>query len=240
MHDKRSLSALLELLYTAATDSAVWDQFLEQYGKTVGAQSNGIILQNPKDKSLGVTAFTGVDPALQHVYNNYYWQTDEWFKASQGRMSPGSVFYGEELCPESKLLGSEFYNDYLRYSDTMFHQFGGFIAGPGGTVAVISSLRNRRRGAFGARHANILQTLMPHLERALAINQQVNNLERKGRLLEAALDFLPTAVVFLDVALRLACSIARLLHSLRNRTGSASRATSSVQLKTAKIPNWQL
>lgn len=196
MVTKRRLSELLELLYSAAAGSCTWDPFLELYGRLVHAPTNGIIIQNACN-NLQVTAFVGIDPAMRRDYDEYYWRTDEWFQASRGMMRPGLIFFGEDLCAESRLLKSEFYNDYLRRSDCMFHQFGGFAAGIQGTVAVISSLRSRRGGAFGRENVETLRFLTPHIERALALRQRTFQLEGKGRFLECALDSLAEAVFLL-------------------------------------------
>jgi DNA-binding CsgD family transcriptional regulator/PAS domain-containing protein len=195
---KREQAELLDLLYDAATDPSVWEAFLALYGRLLGAQNTSLIVQNSSDRSFGFAASSGVDPETQRLYGEHYWKTDEWLNRCQGRISPGFVFIGQQLCPETELLKSEFYNDLLRHSDDLFHEFAGFIAGHKGTVAIITSLRSRRRGAFGAHQLQTLKLLMPHLQRALRVHQEMIKLETRGSMLESALDLFPTGVILLD------------------------------------------
>jgi hypothetical protein len=164
-------SELLELLYSAASNATSWVDFLQQYSKVLGAESAGFIVQNWMDSSFAVAASFGIDPAIQRLYDQYYWQTDEWFKRSRKLIRPGPIFHGEELCSEAELLKSEFYNDYLKFSEMLFHEMGGVVAGAEGTIGVLTALRGRRRGAFEARDSQALKTLIPHIQRALAIHR---------------------------------------------------------------------
>lgn len=196
---KKARKELIDLLYNAATDSSLWEAFLARYGELLGAQNTSLIVQND-DKSFGFAATSGVDPETQRLYDEYYWKTDEWLKRCQNKIRPGIIFVGEQFCPEAELLKSEFYNDLLRPSDDLFHEFAGFIPSQQGTIAIITSLRSRRRGPFSTHQLQSLKVLMPHLQRALRISQQFSRLEGRGRMLEKSLDLFSAGVAFLDAA----------------------------------------
>src|SRR5262249_53430918 len=69
-----------------------------------------------------------------------YAEVDEWFKGGAGIIRTGWVGTSQMLCPDAKLVKSEFYSDFLRPFD-VFNQCGGIIRHTGTANSAISLLR---------------------------------------------------------------------------------------------------
>jgi DNA-binding CsgD family transcriptional regulator len=107
------------------------------------------------------------------------------------------VGIGQSLCPEKKLLNSEFYSDLLRHYD-IFHQCGGILQQTASANSAITLLRPRRKGSFGDGTTHLLAALVPHLQKAMKLHQQFVDLNARSRSLEAAIDLLTVGVMFLN------------------------------------------
>jgi DNA-binding CsgD family transcriptional regulator/PAS domain-containing protein len=188
---------LVGLIYESASEPSVWVKFLEQYSDAVRCTSTSLLLYDTDQRAGNIDAAARVDPVDLRRYNEYYVGVDPWGARAAQRIAAGAVLRGESLCPYGVLERSEFYADFLRPMD-VFHQFCGIVALDGSKASVIASLRPRRRGPFHEEELSLLKTLMPHLQRALALHRRLGSLQSHAQSALTVLDRLPYGVLLLS------------------------------------------
>jgi DNA-binding CsgD family transcriptional regulator len=194
--NKRQLIDLIGCVYDAVRNPSAWNQFLEEFAKLGGGTMAALVWHDPKLQRYCVVSHN-MPEQYQALYSQYYGRHDEWFKGAAGIIKTGWVGSGQMVCPDEILLNSEFYFDYLRNFD-VFHQCGAILDQTGTANSSIALLRPRRRGAFEDSTLALLRLLLPHLQRALQIQQQVGDLRGHSNALESAIDHLRIGVVFVD------------------------------------------
>ena len=132
------------------------------------------------------------------LYSQYYGQHDQWFKGAAGMTRTGWVGTGLRVWrSDATLLNSEFYVDHLQNFD-VFHQCGAILNHTETTNFSIALLRPRRNGAFQDSTLTLLRLLLPHLQKALEIQQQVASRHTPSHALRSAIDCLIVGVAFVD------------------------------------------
>jgi DNA-binding CsgD family transcriptional regulator len=192
---------LVGLIYEGACEPAGWCKFLQHYSDAVHCTSTSLLLYDAEQRAGNIAATAGLDPADLRKYNEYYVGVDPWGSHDPQFIVAGSVLPGERLCPGTVLERSEFYADFLRPMDA-FHEFCGIISMESSVASVIASLRSRRRGPFQEEELSLLRTLMPHLQRALALHRRLGWLHSSAHSAITLLDRLPYGVVLLSADTR--------------------------------------
>ena len=106
---------------------------------------------------------------------------------------------GQMLCPDQVLEKTEFYNDFLRPLDN-FHEVCGVISNDRSVMSMITCMRPKRSGPFGTEETRLVQTLIPHLQRAVRLHRRFVTLESRAASAADALDFIEIGVVVTDTA----------------------------------------
>lgn len=112
----------------------------------------------------------------------------------------GCAKIGPELVPDAVLLSSPFYNDFARHHD-MRHMIGGMVGVADATP--IALFRGAGAEPFGPRDVWLMNTVLPHLQRALELASRLAARQRSARLTLAALDRLPLGIGIIDAALKI-------------------------------------
>jgi DNA-binding CsgD family transcriptional regulator len=79
-----------------------------------------------------------------------------------------------------------------------FHEFCGIISVDASAATVITSLRPEERGPFDDSDMLLLTTLMPHLQRAIALQLRIATLETAAASAMDVLDTLPYGIVLIS------------------------------------------
>jgi DNA-binding CsgD family transcriptional regulator len=195
------LLELVGLIYESASEPSVWPKFLERYSDAVRCTSTSLLLFDTDQRAGNIQAAARFDPVDLRRYNEYYVGVDPWGAHARQLIVAGAVLPGESLCPCRVLERSEFYADFLRPMD-VFHEFCGIVSLDDSTASVIASLRPRRRGPFQEEELSLLKTLMPHLQRALALHRRLGSLQSSAQSALTVLDRLPYGVVLLSTDAR--------------------------------------
>ena len=195
-HDGHVLD-LVAMIYAAAADPALWPAFLEHFAAAVSGSATSLFLYSADNQIVGVMASARFDPADMHKYTEHYVGIDCWDQHGRKLIAPGAVLFGQQLCPDGVLERSELRAGRLRPMDT-FHEFSGIISVDASVATVIASLRPEERGPFDDSDTLLLQTLMPHLQRALALQLRIATLETSAASAMDVLDTLPYGVVLIS------------------------------------------
>jgi DNA-binding CsgD family transcriptional regulator/PAS domain-containing protein len=202
MISPESFSRLIGLLYEAAQQQEAWERFLEQLAAVTTSTQVALFVHDARRHEYGFVHQLGVCPETQKLYAQYYAEKDEWVNRARGLLHPGVVVASHILCPDHELMKTEFFNDYLVKSGA-FYQYGGCIRQDESRLALISLLRSRKSGPYGASHQKLLGALIPHLQRATDIHRILVDLRSQVGELALVLEQLSCGIVLLDENARL-------------------------------------
>lgn len=191
--NEAKLQALTAKIYEAASDPALWPDFLKGYAESVHADVAAMQIHHLQNHRSEILATFGMTFRFKQSYNEHYSKLNVWRERGQRLYVPGQVLLNEELCSDSLLKNSEFYNDYLLPMGAGSHGTATVIARQDDDATTLTALRREGRQPFGELERQIAKLLLPHLIRAHAIEQKLEIL----RAAETVLDSVPFGLVFL-------------------------------------------
>jgi len=200
MYSEQDLLNLVGKIYECAADPLGWGGFLTGLAGAGGSTVAALTYHGDRQDEHVVSGQFGLSTEHQRLYREHYGAMDEWFKGSRGVVHTGWVGLGQMLVSDQALAKSEFYNDYLRANDDVFHLCSTTPVVEPGLLFALSLSRPRRAGPFGESHLRLLRLLLPHMQRALQLHRKFVALRRHGNMLESGLDLVTAAIVFVDVA----------------------------------------
>jgi DNA-binding CsgD family transcriptional regulator len=194
------VNKLLGTLYAAPMQPELWNSFLAELSAVTGVTKAALISHNIATEDHPILAYFGESVGESaSVYEDYYYQFDEWsLKFPRNRCS-GKIIRGDEFWPRDALLRSVFYNEFLRAFDTCEVAAVTVAA----TQAVFESL-SVYRGPSEHEFSNVqlapLEIIAPHLKTALYTRRKLLALESRVNDLETTLDQLASALVMIDAS----------------------------------------
>jgi len=193
------LSSLLQKLYAAPMEPALWPEVLQSICGFCGLGGAAFLFQDLVQKECNVHLTVGIDPAASRPYEDYYSSIDEWWppflKTAEGKLS-----LSEDLCSNERLHRSEFYNDFVVPYDLPL-----FCAIPtlkrSNAVEFVTFYRRKSgRPSSDPDSLKALSLLLPHLRIALRLRQHLTAAAEQERQLHSALNMLRFGIVLLDSA----------------------------------------
>jgi DNA-binding CsgD family transcriptional regulator len=109
------------------------------------------------------------------------------------RIPTGRLHRTDALYPTSELVKTEFYNDWLKPND-LFNGFGISLYNDH-RFAFLSIVRSRRAGAPSRKELQVLEVLMPHLQRAVQLHEKFATLPAGNAQSADLLDQLPIGII---------------------------------------------
>ncbi|HEV7735335.1 MAG TPA: helix-turn-helix transcriptional regulator [Candidatus Binatia bacterium] len=195
-----ALLDLLGVVYDAATDATGWERCLAALADALNCPAVGLFPMDPVSASTRITHNVGHDPAALVQYDAHYGRPDVNAYASQitpAHLVPGAVLRAEDVCNDAALLRTEYWSDWLRPQDLGAGGFG-ILASPGGGLLILSVARARRIGRLESDEIGLLRAVLPHLQRAIEVQERLERLQADGEAAVVALDHLPSGVILLD------------------------------------------
>ena len=194
------LADLIDLIYAAAlAEGASWPEVARQIVTLTGAQQASLVLPAANGREHNVFLEPGTyDERVRHYYRDISpWRVEAENAIRSGFAPIGRVVRGEDIVPDREFLNSEFYNDFGRHAGFR-HMIGGLLSAE--TAVSIAFTRDVAAGPFDERDRHTLQSLMPHLQRALQLRKRFE--PDASRLGAGALDALSIAVMVVDGNMR--------------------------------------
>lgn len=190
---------LVGRIYEAAAEPERWPDFIQAFGRAVNAEGVVLWLHDFKDGSAdfngtgtSLACFTGFDPAAIGSYAEHYSGVNVWAK-NEDKLQAGSAVTSSMLYPDADLVRTEYYNDWLRPQD-LFYSLGGVVAKQDTLSVKFSALRSTRIGGYTETELALYRSLVPHLQRGVAMHRRLAQTRLPGQAALASLDLLPSAV----------------------------------------------
>ena len=196
-------------IYAAVGKPPAWTALMGElcalFGATVGMfVASG---QGQRDHSFYVAH--NHSERLARAYSDYGWQHDLWLQAGikSGAYFSGSVAIGTDLVSTAELRSSAFYTDFLLKMPAE-HLLGAIVADGSETApgfesippTHISFFRPPAAPPFVPSDATLLATLLPHLQRAFAMDCQWRAMQEQLNVFHTSVDSMDFGVAFIDAA----------------------------------------
>jgi DNA-binding CsgD family transcriptional regulator len=187
---------LIDGIYDAAADPALWNTVMAQLVRKAGARSGIFYDHHNTSGQSRILGVEGFDPHYLDLYARHYGALDPWHKC--GLVWPvGSVQQTAALMPDRDLKRTEFYQDHLR-PQKVFYAMGGPIERTRGHMAVFGIQGSYQNGSFSAETQAYVTALAPHFRRAYRMQETLDTVRREGMAFETALQLLPQPVLVVD------------------------------------------
>jgi DNA-binding CsgD family transcriptional regulator/PAS domain-containing protein len=202
MRGSARLLQIIGLIYDAAAEPETWSDCLEMVREDLRAVAIGFFPVVPGSLATRASLSVGHDPEFLARFDAHYGrpEVNAYIQAvTPDMLVPGTVLRAEAVLSDRDLRRTEYFADWLRPQGI---GAGGFamLATPGGAPLVLSIARSPARGHLDGEELATLRLLVPHLERALAVDQHLERFADERRASESALDLLEVAVVLVDQA----------------------------------------
>ena len=187
---------LVDLVYQAAFDPALWRVFLQKFNERTGTIAAGIFQTDFKAQSNRSLADVGIDPSYLRLYWEYYHTVNPLILRPRRIPQQDEVLLATDVVDEDAFRG-EFYNDFLLPQDQAQMLLGIPVAN-GYTLTTLNAFRPRNAAPFGAAEQDLLRRLLPHIRRSIAVHLRLDAVESEARLAEEILDRLPVGILIVD------------------------------------------
>jgi DNA-binding CsgD family transcriptional regulator len=189
----------IERLYESDAASGVMPGRLDPLADLFAASSVVLGHYNLGVPAGAVAETANVPAGFIRDYGQYYCRIDPFAHAAKRRVwtAPSHVYSGESLLSFAEYEKTEFYADFGRRHQLDHVLFTGLVDGPSGACA-LSITRSRRTGPFTSGQEQRLRLLVPHLVRAVTLEQTIASLQSERDQAYGALDCCATAAVVID------------------------------------------
>ena len=193
----------IESIYAAVETPALWDPALRQIGDLLGGESIALFAGAPNAQTPHLLSMSEMNPDAWQDFVAYYAAINPIMQRCEERLNPAATWFGHAVLTDAELENSEFYASFFR-PNGMHHSVGMRLEAEGLPSASLSCQRSKAAGQFGSAADVILQTLRPHLLRALSLRMHLGAMHARNQGLESALDAYHHAVVGIDTHGRIA------------------------------------
>lgn len=192
------LLRLVDLAYAAAQEN-VWEPFLLELADSVDA-SCAALLSHSLSTTGTVAAFARTDPDSIAAYNKRFHRTDPFARSLRAipTTSRSGVYTGEMLISNSDYTRTEFFNEFAvpfempRMMTAIIQTAADRVEGR------VTGLTLTRRTAFEDPDIELLQTLFPHLNRALEVSRRLQGAVQGEGILDSVFELLRTPAILVD------------------------------------------
>ena len=167
----------IDRIYQAAVAPEHWPIFLDGLRKELRLASLSFVFRHPSEGDRGLITSVGADEHYGDLYRSHFYKVNPWLPWGPA-IKVGRAVLADSVLPQSELVRTEFYNDWLR-PQGLAHLFTAFISklGPRGLLSELGGLREKAAGPLSDEDLHPVRLLIPHLQRALVIHSRVEEAE---------------------------------------------------------------
>jgi hypothetical protein len=199
MLDSGSESAILraiDAIYAAAAAPDRWMAVLEHLHEMFGLSFAAFVISNAdRTKVDGIAA--GVDADDYQAFLATFFRGSVFLK-EEIPWFPGQIIHTQKLVPPHVLHRTRMYQEFWRPHGLEHGLRLAVARNADGLHHSVNLLRPPSGEAFGAAELHLAQALMPHLQRAIELNQRLRQTDLLASAALATLDTLRHAVLLLD------------------------------------------
>ena len=191
---------LVGLTYDTAMDGRDWTDVLKQITARIDAKSAMLRIVDYTKSQVGFFDSVGIDPAYRQAYSRHYVNVDIYRDLFE-TAPVGVIMRSNQIPGYEKRHKTEFFNDYQKPQD-MEYVCGSVLTRNDDLTIQFGAHRSKRTRDFGQDEFDFLQTVLPHLVRAVQMRQLLAAESNRQALAEAALNQLRLGVLLMDAQAR--------------------------------------
>ena len=211
---------LIDQVYAAGMDSALWPGLLDQLGELHHAKSV-LFMQDISGVAPFIAEYRGFGKAEIQSYGDYYGARSPWLGAF-ARIPVGLATTHEALASVEEYEGSEFYHDWVK-PQGLYGTIGVMLDRSATVVTNLSLNCYAGRRPVEQKELRFFAALTPHVRRALQVHRQMAELRLQRDSALEALDRLSLGALVLRGDARLTYANPQAERLLRAADGLASR-----------------
>jgi DNA-binding CsgD family transcriptional regulator len=197
MRDGKQLSSLVGDVYDAALDASLWPEALARVRAFIGGQAAVLCWKDEVNKcGCADHQDGGLDPHYVQLYFEKYIKMDP-YSTGQFFASVGEPVGIGDLVPPDEILGTRFYNEWVRPQGLVDCVVSPLHKSPT-SAALVGVFRHERHGAADDESRRRLRLIVPHLRRAVLIGKTVDLKTSEAAVLADALDGINAAIFLVD------------------------------------------
>jgi len=114
---------LIGLIYEAVEDPDGWPVFLDRLVRAMSATAAALHFQDLGSRAESMPVEVGFDPALAKAYVEHYHEVNILLKRAAPFLTPGAIVTNPQICEDSTLARSEYYEEFLRPQDLFLRRW---------------------------------------------------------------------------------------------------------------------
>jgi DNA-binding CsgD family transcriptional regulator len=175
--DVSEFSELVASLYDAAGNASAWSSIAGKIADAFDVASCSITARaSPSSEASVLSSTENMSEKFLTEYSQHYHKKDDYFTRAAQR--PLNIISGnDDLISDRELEQGEIYVDWLRHMSVHYLIGSVFSIDRSGGVGSIGVHREKSGGLFDTRAKAHLASLLPHLQRALALHARLTGLE---------------------------------------------------------------
>lgn len=169
MGDKDHLVSLVYSAYRTIHEPERWSLILRELQRLLRSDACDLSVYDFETRQGQIAVHTGCyDQQHLRLYKQHYAPLNPWLQRRDCYREDGACWFGRQIVPHTRLVGCEFYNEWLR-PQGLFHRVSATVVSEQHRVVYISLLRGKGTGSFQHEDRKPLQFLVPHLRQALEL-----------------------------------------------------------------------
>lgn len=223
---------LVGQIYDAVSEPERWSTFLGSLATAVGAHAARMRMLDKQNTCYSVIAAHGHDERFDEQYHAYYTKIDPW-NPLLASLPAGQAVIASDYFSEREFKNSEMYTDFWKPHEVVTG-LGGNIVKYDGMLARIGFHRAPTQGPYRAEDRQLLQDLMPHLQRAFKLGRHMESLQARAEGMEASLHHATCPLILIDELGQVAFINRRAEELLGDASGLSLRANRLTTLSNAE------
>lgn len=194
----RALNDIIEDLYAGILDDAVWDRAMAQIRHLAGAHGQSLVSIDPSTSAVYRERLDNFDPALINDYHQNWLAKDPRFWSSM-RSPLGTIFLEPDILSVKHFTRTEIFNELLCPENVPWFM-ATWLHRSERRCTYLSIHGRSGEAPFQERDRARIEPLIPHIRRALEIQDRIQQSQLdRGQVLQAVTDA-PYGIAILNAA----------------------------------------
>lgn len=191
-------------LYERAEEPGGWEEALHEIADAL----EGAVLcvhryQPGQRRGEAVQVLRGITPEQAREYREHHSAHNAWLGRVKGLPERADVLVGHEVCPKEDLVRDRFYHEFLAPKG-LIDMVAVILEAGGHDLTSLNILRGDDAGLFAENEALLMRRLAPHICNVYRFECRFAEIHARRALLRDVIDRIPTAVLAVNVDLRIA------------------------------------
>lgn len=185
-------------IYEAVGDEESWKHVLADLSKTFNSSRSLLSVEDEKSQRPYRFLTNGWEEADLKPYEEYYYSKDVWIQLL-AQNNHNRFLASESVISHSNFKKTEAFNDYLKKFD-IEHASGAYIGSANGLKIRVALQRDAKQGQFLSDEIAQLNTLAPHLSKAIELQNVFDQQAAQLETIQGMLDVMPYGAMITDAS----------------------------------------